>query len=396
MASGKSREVMAWAVLCASFATLCVLAVSLFLAVRWYKATATDGLDLKLKVVRGTVLIQESRRLDWVAASNGMDLTEGYRIRTDGSSQALLTLKDGTQINLFPDSEMSIGLLKRLRFNPQSFALTINYKSGKLRIEVGGAGGYRRDYHASAPEKGATVSLQEGSYTFDSTGDIVEMKVQDGGRATVRALDRDVEVRSGQRVQLVSGQPSSPPVAAAREMVVNGRFQDGLSRWASGNVDVAPKSTQGTVEIVSTELGNSAKLSRTGSNASHAETFLRQDINQDVAGFRSLSLFLQLKLNIQSLSGGGYLGSEYPLMVKVYYRTEKGDNVQVFGFYCQNDTDNLTLNGTLLPQGEWVSYVVPQNLMKLDPPPVRILSLEITSSGHDYESLVKEISLEGE
>ena len=45
---------------------------------------------------------------------------------------------------------------------------------------------------------------------------------------------------------------------------------------------------------------------------------------------------------------------------------------------------------------QWVSYVVPQNLMAVDPPPVRILSLEITASGHDYESLVKEISLEGE
>ncbi|MDP2659561.1 MAG: FecR domain-containing protein [Dehalococcoidia bacterium] len=387
---------MAWGVLWASFAALCVVAVSLFLAVRWYEATATDGLDLKLKVVRGTVLIQESRRLDWVAASDGMDLTEGYRIRTDGSSQALLNLKDGTQINLFPDSEMAIGLLKRLRFNPQSFAMNINYKSGKLRIEVGGAGAYRRDYHASAPAAGATVALQEGSFTIDSTGDTVEMKVQDGGRATARAMDRDVEVRSGQRIQLVSGQPPSTPVAAAREMVVNGRFQDGLSRWASGNKDFPPKSTIGTVEIVPTELGNAVKLARTNSNATHAETFLHQDINQDVADFRSLSLFLQLKLNMQSLSGGGYVGSEYPLMVKVYYRTEKGDNVQVYGFYYQNDTDNLTLNGTQLPQGEWVSYVVPQNLMAVDPPPVRILWLEITASGHDYESLAKEISLEGE
>lgn len=387
---------MAWGVLWASFATLCVLAVSLFLAVRWYKATATDGLDLKIKVVRGTVLIQESRRLDWVAASDGMDLTEGYRIRTDGSSQALLTLKDGTQINLFPDSEMAIGVLKRLRFNPNSFGMTINYRSGKLRIEVGGAGGFSRNFHAAVPANGATVALQEGSYTFDSAGAAVEMKVQDGGRATVRAMDRDVEVRSGQRIQLVSGQPPSTPVAAAREMVANGRFQDSLSRWAPGNRDFPPKGTQGTVEVVSTELGNAVKLARTDSNATHAETFLHQDINQDVADFRSLSLFLQLKLNTQSLSGGGYMGSEYPLMVKVFYRTEKGDNVQVFGFYFQNDADNLTLNGTQLPQGEWVSYVVPQNLMAVDPPPVRILSLEITASGHDYESLVKEISLEGE
>ncbi len=396
LAPPKSREFMAWAVILVSFASLCIAIAVVILGVRWYTATATARLDGSLKIVRGTVLVQESRRLEWVAASDGMGLGEGYRVRTDDASQALLTLLDGTQINLFPGSELSVEQLRRLRFSPKSLSMVLSYRRGKVRAEIGDDGAYKRDFKLSLPTADATVQLQGGSYSLDSAGETVDMKLRDGARASVKAGGREVEVRTGQRITVVRGQAPSAPVAAAREMAVNGRFQDGLSRWASGNRDVPRNSPAGKVEVVQTELGNAVKLSRTDSNATHAETFLRQEINLDVADFRMLRLFLQLKVNNQSLSGGGYMGSEYPLMVKVQYRSEKGDNWLVYGFYYQNETDNLTTNGTMLPQGEWVTYSVPQNLMAAEPAPLRILAIEITASGHDYESLVKEVSLEGE
>lgn len=387
---------LAWGIVWASFGAFCVIAISMLLGVRWYMATATDTQDAHLKVVRGTVLVQGSTRLDWVAAADGMDLAEGYRIRTDDTSQALLTLFEGTQVNLFPGSEVTVTALRRLRFQPNSVNLSLAYRKGKVRIEVGDGTAYRRDVRALFPEAGATAILLEGTYSVD-TGDLnTELKVRDGGRAVVRAQDREVEVRSGQRTQLAAGQPPTMPVAAARELAINGRFQDGLARWNWGNVDVAPKSPLGNVELAATDLGNAIRFSRADSNAAHAETYLRQEINQDVSDFRVLRLFLQLKLVNQSLSGGGYMGSEYPLMARVRYRTDRGDTSVVYGFYHQNESENLTANGTLLPPGEWVSYAVPENLMLLDPAPVRILSLEVTASGHDYESLLKEISLEGE
>lgn len=393
---GRSREVVAWGVLWASFGVFCLLVVGLFLGVRWYMATATDAQEAHLKVVRGTVLVQESRRLDWVAASDGAPLAEGSRIRTDETSQALITLFEGTQLNLFPGSEVTAASLRRLRFDPNRFSLAVAYRKGRVRIEISDGSGYKRDFRVEVPAAGATVSLGEGSYSIDSSGPTTEIKVRDGGRALVRAQDREVEVRSGQRTQVTAGQPPTPPVAAARELTLNGRFQEGLARWTWGNRDVAPRSPSGKVDLVATDLGNAVRFYRTDSNAAHAETYLRQEINQDVSDFRALRLSLQLKLVHQSLSGGGYLGSEYPLMVKVYYRSERGDNIMVYGTYYQNEADNLTSNGTLLPQGEWVSYTVLQNLMSVEPVPMRILALEVTASGHDYESLLKELSLEGE
>ncbi len=359
-------------------------------------ATATDTQSAHLKVVRGTVLVQESRRLDWVAAADGMDLAEGLRIRTDETSQALVTIFEGSQVNLFPGSEVTVTSLRRLRFQPNSVNLALAYVKGRVRIEIGDGSAYRRDFRVLFPEAGASATLLEGSYSIDIAEPNAELKVRDGGRAAVRAQDREVEVRSGQRTQLSRGQPPTIPVAAARELAINGRFQDGMARWTWGSRDVAPKSPPGNVNLAGTELGNAIRLSRSDSNAAHAETYVRQEINQDVSDFRVLRLFMQLRLVNQSLSGGGYLGSEYPLMVRVSYRTERGDTSVVYGFYYQNESDNLTTNGTLLPEGEWVSYGVPENLMSLDPAPVRILALEVTASGHDYESLLKEISLEGE
>ncbi|HLB12890.1 MAG TPA: hypothetical protein VJO15_08035 [Dehalococcoidia bacterium] len=372
------------------------MVLAVVVGIRWYMATATDAQVAGLKVVRGTVLVQESRRLDWVAAANNMDLVEGYRVRTDDASQALMTLFEGTRVHLFPGAEVAISSLRRARFEPNSVELAVAYRKGKVRLEIGDGVGYKRDFQVLFPDARAAASLLEGSYSLDSDGATTEIKVRDGGKALVSAQAQDVEVRSGQKTGLAAGQPPTAPVAAAKELALNGRFQDGLARWMWGNRDNTPSRPAGTVALTATELGNALRFSRAESSATHAETYIRQEINQDVADFRSLRLSMQLKLVHQSLSGGGYVGSEYPMMVKVFYRSERGDNTMVYGFYYQNEADNLTYNGSILPQGEWVSYTVPQNLMTVEPAPVRILAVEVTASGHDYESLLKEISLEGE
>jgi hypothetical protein len=379
-----------------SFAVFCLLVASLVLTARWYVATATEEHTANLTVVRGTVLVQESRRTDWVAAANGQVLEEGFRVRTDETSQALLTLFEGSVVNLFPGTELTITALRSRRFDPQSYSLALSFGRGKMRVEVADSSASSRDFLIYLPPTGATARLGHGSYSFDSDGAYTEVKVRDRGLALLRALNQQVEVRPRQRSQLLPGQAPRTPVPAARQFIINGDFRDGLKHWTWGNRDVFPKSPPGTVSIIKTELGNAVRFHRTNSNAAHAETYIRQEIDQDVSDFRYLTLSLQLKLVYQSLSGGGYLGSEYPVLVKVYYRSERGDNILVYGFYYQNKAGNLTTNGTLLPQKEWVSYTVPQNLMSVDPAPLRILALEVTASGHDYESLVKEVGLEGE
>ena len=71
--------------------------------------------------------------------------------------------------------------------------------------------------------------------------------------------------------------------------------------------------------------GPAVRFVRRGSKNSHGENILYQAINRDVSDFVSLKLSVDFRIIYQTLSGGGYLGSEYPLLVQVTYRDEAGN-----------------------------------------------------------------------
>ena len=59
--------------------------------------------------------------------------------------------------------------------------------------------------------------------------------------------------------------------------------------------------------------------------------------------FRSLNLSGLVKVSSASLDGGGYAGSEYPLMFRIQYVAENGGTYNwTHGFYVQNGTNRPT------------------------------------------------------
>jgi hypothetical protein len=98
----------------------------------------------------------------------------------------------------------------------------------------------------------------------------------------------------------------------------------------------------------------------------------------------------------QTLSGGGWVGSEYPLMVRVKYRDVWGSEA-VFrqGFYFQNNDNLPTPNGEQVDAGVWLK-MAPFDLFDrtvVDPRPAFIISVELAASGWTYESLVTNVQL---
>ena len=97
---------------------------------------------------------------------------------------------------------------------------------------------------------------------------------------------------------------------------------------------------------------------------------------------------------IQSLSGGGYLCSEYPLMIRLEYDDVYGSESQwTQGFYYQNTDNNPTMFGERIPRNVWFDYASGNILETISPRPARLKSLLIYASGWDYESSVTDISL---
>jgi hypothetical protein len=136
------------------------------------------------------------------------------------------------------------------------------------------------------------------------------------------------------------------------------------------------------------------RFTRLGSRNSHYENGIYQPINRDVSDFVLLKLSFDLRVLYQSLSGGGYLGSEYPVMVRVVYQDASGNQQQyVRGFYVHNRDNYPTTNGEAVPANLWVPFE--KNLFDSDvgPPPVRLLGIFISASGWDYDSEVRAISL---
>lgn len=331
----------------------------------------------------------------WVSASQNMVLTEGDSIKTDQTSQALLSLFDNSPVLLFSGSEVQIVRLASSKFEPLRESIVISQLRGKTHIGVAITARSEKHFQVITPH--GTMLLQEGSFSANVNDKSSQLRVLERGRAVVSNASGTAEVKANERVEIVEGVIGSPQ-AAKEELIFNGDFSQGLTGWRVGNDLGFPEGqdVEGTAVSV-LEGGHPAiRFSRRGSKGTHCETYIYQDINKDVSDFSTLKLSLKFKLLYQSLSGGGYMGSEYPLLVRIDYRATGAETFRVYGFYYQNEARNRTDNGVMLEQNVWQTYTIAENLKTLVPQPRQILSIQVSASGWDYESLLSSVSLVGE
>src|SRR5262249_14777447 len=132
----------------------------------------------------------------------------------------------------------------------------------------------------------------------------------------------------------------------------------------------------------------------------HGETGLVQKLDRDVSGFRHLWLQAMVRVDYADLSGGGTLGSEYPMMLQVKYEgpVENTLNPWAVGFYYSNQDNRPVPDylGRLWPQGEWKPFKV--DLMDTEPGtvPYRLLEFAVMGQGHSYDARIAAISLTGD
>jgi len=204
-------------------------------------------------------------------------------------------------------------------------------------------------------------------------------------------------VAARQRTSMALNHPPEPAMDVARNLVVNGDFADGLGApWRvfndqgtdGGEVD-------GTAEMVEDEGRTAVRFVRTGGHGNHCETVLEQTIDAQLPdAVTSLTVHATVKVRYQSLGGGGYLSSEYPLMIRLTYRDVYDSETEwIQGFYYQNTAGNPTTYGEEIPRDTW-HYFESENLLESLPiRPYKIMRLRVYASGWDYESLISDIAL---
>jgi hypothetical protein len=392
----RKPETIAWIVLWASFVACVALAIAVPAAGRWYMANATDGQEATLEIIGGTVLVQDAVSRSWIGASNKMRLREGDGIRTDEVSRALVTLFDGSPIFLSPRTEVVIVRSQVSKFDPKVNFVTLRVQRGYVRVAVAPQPKASQVFLIQTPHANGAL-LKDGSYSVEVTESSSQIAVREG-EAKVFASGAEVSLKLGQRTTILPGKAPSGPEKATKALVANGDFRQGLAGWKEYSILEVPGDVAASVAAEEVDGQGVVHLVRQGSRNTHAENGIVQMINRDVTDFLFLKFSMDVYISNQSLSGGGFRGSEYPAMVQIRYRDVDGnEQIWVRGFYYHNRDNYSTINGEQVLQEKW--YPIERAILGpggITPRPFYIISIQLSSSGWDYDSMIRAVNLVGE
>ncbi len=400
---GQDPGRIAWIALLTAFLVFCLIVTAVPLGIRYHVLYAEENPEASLEALTGTVIVEPPVGRGFVPLESGEDMQvpEGSVVRVDETSEAMITFFDQSFVRLFPGTTVYLERMRSPRYEAGKSANSIHVGLSGGQIYVGTALSSDSPLDFRVTTLHADISLAaDGSYALEATNRRSGITVYARGQARVSAVDDredSVEVMPRQRTEVAFGQPPAPPVDAARNLVVNGDFSEGLERgWhAFNDQGTDGGDVDGSFSLVVDEGREAVEFSRTGGHGNHCETVLEQTIDRTIAEpVSSLVVRANVKVRYQTLSGGGYLSSEYPLMIRLTYRDVYDSEAEwVRGFYYQNVEENPTTFGVRVPQDRWYLFQSENLLETLPIRPYRIIRLRVYASGWDYESLVSDINL---
>lgn len=395
---------VAWLVLIVNLVLCCLLAVAVPLGARSFILNATRPIQTFVTVTTGTVQFFLPSVEDPTAVTYRRSVPERSRIATDANARALLTMFSDAPdspilatIQLYQDTDLTLSAARSPRFvwsrSPNQIMLSL--QQGRVSVSVQGTEDRPVKVQLNTPHADATFG--NGTYDVDIEGDTTQVRTR-AGTVQVLAAGREVTANTGERVSVTEGRPPDLPVPAALNLVLNGTFEGRLSPPWNEVVKVAPGLTQASITQATVDQRQVVRLTRITEDGAHNEAGLTQDINRDVQGYDSMNLHLDVKVVYQSVPGGGYLASEYPVMVDISYTDIYGKDLHWYqGFYYMDLPNGSTWalpTGEKIPQDIWYSYESPNLFDELkETRPARINSITIYASGHDYDSMVSDVAL---
>jgi len=417
-------ETVAWIVLWSAFLVFCTLAVTIPLGIRWYIQNATDLREgVVSEVGRGTLQITPVATGIERVARKGEKVREGDTVRTEKDSTALLSFfDDSVTVQLLPDSTVTIIRLRTAKFGARAnrFILWVDRAKGdraRARIGVSPLAGTTLHLEVITPQTQQILLSPDGSYAVEVRPGVTQVSTRKG-EARVSAQNSTLLLDEGYATEIVEGQTPGSPQRAIQPLLAAGDFTPLASgaalpeNWVAFSRKEVADDVEGQVQLVNSDNAGAIQLKHGSGRNKHTETGIVQEVQWDVSDFVSLRLSLEAQVLYQSLSGGGFLGSEYPLLIRINYKGADGkEYVWARGFYYQNPEDYSTTNGRAVSQNTWYTYTAellptrsggPSGSTEqvdtagMSPPPVHILYVEVMASGWDYESLVRRISLVAE
>lgn len=400
MITAKKPERVAWLVILGAFLAFLTLCAAVPVSARSYLLFSTSLKPANFEVNAGTPRVQEKNGTAPIAVTGSIRLSEGSTIETDENSRGILTLFDESKVIIFPNTRIVLQYMQVSTFDWGQVPITFRIEQTRGRTRVAPApiydpsGGPAHSRSFQIDTLHSTSMLTEGSYAIEVYPDSTQIIVTNGS-ADVSGQGRTVTVGRGQRTVVTRGNSPLLPLPAALDLITNGDFLDPVVRgWNSIVEQPAAGASIGRVEVTPLDDLQTLHILRSNAGQVSAITGVIQQVNREVSDFRTLKLMVDIRIQSQSLAGGGVLSSEYPLILRLRYRDQYGSEGEwVRGFYIQNAFNNPTNNGEQISQDVWFPFES-GNLFELaDPRPFYITTVQIYASGWDYESYFTNVRL---
>jgi hypothetical protein len=397
---------VAWIVLTANLIACCVLSVSVPFGVRSFVQHSSRRQPTFATALSGTAQVYPPGASDPIAVTDPRAVEEGSRVVTDATTRALVTvLAEGsdrqadalTTAQLSQETSMDVSRARRPRFarSTSPYDVEFDLDKGRILVSAQPIGGREVSVVLSTPQ--AEIAFRNGSFDVIADGEQTQVRAQ-SGEAIVTAAGQRVMIGGGERTAISQGQVPEIPVSAALNLVLNGTFEGRISPPWQEFTEVTPGLPPGEIEVVQDGQRNAVQFTRRAEDGAPNRVGILQVVDRDVQGYEALQLRFDLRLMYQSVPGGGYLASEYPVMVDLFYTDVYGKDLHWYqGFYYLDlppGSTYLPPTGEKVPLGIWYTYESP-NLYDLlsETRPARINSITLYASGHDYESLISNVAL---
>jgi hypothetical protein len=399
----RKPERVAWTVLWAAFIAFCLLMVSIPVSVRAYVRHSFEERETQLQRIAGTPLVRRAQNGLPFGVTETAVVAPGDEIVLDASDEAILDLFDRSHITLYSNTILELNRARSPRFEmsdlPNEVVVTLT--SGLTRVGVALPG--ERDTLFKVQTPHTSVLLEEGSYRIEVASESTQVTVL-RGHALLGSGASSLALSQGMRSRIDLDGTIAEPMPAARNLIVNGDFQEPLSSgWLTDTIVYTTTIEPPRVAVVEDGTRRAVRLVRRETDDGiHTEVSIRQRLDQDVQDFVRLEILFDVMLNYQSLSGGGLQSSEFPVIVRLDYKDQWGnDQFWTHGFYYQNERGYPIApdlwgrpRGEQISRGVWYPYES-GNLMDLlgDIQPFYLTAITIYASGWNYDSLVSEVQL---
>lgn len=396
-------EQKAWAVLIAGFVVFCATLVSVPLLIRSHVINATDAEATVLEEpIDGVVRVRQPGAQNMIAVTQRLDeVPEGAAIATDEHSRAFLRFFDDSTLMLYNDTEIELMRVRSRRFgrSPKQNDIQIRITRGRVGIAV--ASPLKETAYIGVHTPQAFIMLKEGSYKAEVEPGQTQLYVRTirPGEATVITAEDQLSFSSG-RCLIVEGEGIEGRLPPEQNLILNYDFTSPLGLGWELQLQQRDDESDpfGRVEIAYQDGKNLLSFSRYGART-HGETSVIQYIDKDVRDVESLTMSFEVMVEEQSLRGGGYESTEFPVMVELQYKDAQGNSrSKYWGFYYLDPGSGPNwrklVNGNKVVQGEWY-YFESDNLMRTlgDSRPVHVDGVRIYASGWSWDSAITNVSL---